>query len=392
MEGMWIAGVAKENYVNYCSAYEESLSCRKGKQIVIFGAGIMGLQFCYTMESLGDIACVFCDNDKNKWGTEIAGKKVISPEELKENKEKYFVFLAMERYETCAKQLEKMGCQRGIDWVNLKNVSEQKLLEDFQKDNDASTIVLGDCAVNVVSIADASKLSLGEMLYKENSVKVLALNGLYMRAYYNVFLMCLEKMKKLKKLVLLLDASIFQEKFCYYSGNQHVLIMEQLKEVSQTENLEVFEFLEESRKRAEATNLLVHFSPNRTECLSADELERERKMHMRLNYLFPVRKETESFRYLELLAKICQIHSIELVSVIMPINNEMGEKYFGQTFYEKYEKIRDELTICIENNKGIVLDISYELKENDFICLRSTNEGMTAAGREKTVKLIAEKL
>ena len=42
----------------------------------------------------------------------------------------------------------------------------------------------------------------------------------------------------------------------------------------------------------------------------------------------------------------------------------------------------------IINGKGSILDLSYLLPQGDFICLRSTNEGILEHGR----KLIAEKI
>lgn len=392
MEEMWIAGVAKENYSNFCEVYKKTLPYRKNKKTIIFGAGIMGLQFGYAIKALGDRDFLFCDNNSEKWGKEIAGRKVISPTELRGNKDKYFVFLAMERYEACALQLEELGYCKDVDWTNLSNYSEKKLIEDFQKDDEAEIVILGDCAANVISLKDEYKMSLAELLYDKGKVKVLALNGLYMRAYYNILLMCLEKMKDVKKIVLLLDAGIFQEKFCYYSGNQHVRVMEALQEISRGKGSESIAFLEEARKRECTENLLSQTSPNRTENISGEALEKERKMHMRLNYLFPVKTETESFRYLELFVKECVFRGVEMLGVIMPVNNEMGEGYFGGAFYEKYEKISKEIADYIEQNGGVVSDLSYALKHMEFISIRSTNEGMTADGRNKVARMIKEKL
>lgn len=52
---------------------------------------------------------------------------------LLQNGDNYFVYLAMENYEECATQLEEMGFEMGIDWVNLTNCSERKLLDSFEK-------------------------------------------------------------------------------------------------------------------------------------------------------------------------------------------------------------------------------------------------------------------
>ena len=69
-------------------------------------------------------------------------------------------------------------------------------------------------------------------------------------------------------------------------------------------------------------------------------------------------------------------------------NYERGEEYFGDEFRTRYGEIITVLQRHIINGKGSILDLSYLLPQGDFICLRSTNEGILEHGR----KLIAEKI
>lgn len=71
----------------------------RGKKVILFGTGVWGrcvlrwLNYC-------EIECsFFCDNSKEKIGTNYQGKKVISPEELFTAHQDAFVFISSEKYE-----------------------------------------------------------------------------------------------------------------------------------------------------------------------------------------------------------------------------------------------------------------------------------------------------
>ena len=72
--------IAKENYDNFCNAIMKTEKLRIGKKVVVFGAGILGLQFANTLLSLGVDDFIFCDNDKNKWGRKICNTQILSPD------------------------------------------------------------------------------------------------------------------------------------------------------------------------------------------------------------------------------------------------------------------------------------------------------------------------
>ena len=67
---MLINTVSESNYISYKKCISEYICDHVGR-IVLFGAGIIGLQFLYTLlhEENKDIKdIVFCDNNENKWG------------------------------------------------------------------------------------------------------------------------------------------------------------------------------------------------------------------------------------------------------------------------------------------------------------------------------------
>lgn len=384
--------IAKENYDNFCDAVRKTKSLWKSRQIVIFGAGILGLQFANVLRSQMINDFIFCDNDGNKCGKAINEVQVFPTESIIKNSGKYFVFLAIEDYFECAKQLEKSGLQQGLDWYNLKNHSEMKIVEDFKKDLNAQILVMGDCTATNVSIEDKMKSSLKDLLYRKDEVKVLAMNGTYMRAFYNIFLMCLNQMNLLRKAVILLGLDIFESKYHLLSKNQHEEVFKEMYEFSNIQNIEVEDFMQAIKERGKNVKIFNFVSPNRTENLSDSKIEQERRIHLKLNYLYDLVQDTESVKYLDKMLSECLKRDIKLYFVLMPVNWEMGEKYFGNRFYKKYNQIKDVIYDHIIERKGRILDLSYFLTEDDFICLRSTNEGIKEDGRKKTARIIMNEL
>lgn len=383
-----IACVAKENYDNFLHAWFTTETYRKEKQTVIFGAGILGMQFYYTLTCLGVEKIAFCDNDHTKWGQKIGECLILPPQDIAGKPEKYFVFLAMENYLTCVAQIEQMGYQPNSQYYNLTNCSEQKLLEDFGKDWDARTLVLGDCTTSTICLEDKTKESIGELLYRKDNTKVLAANGLYMRAFYHLFWMSLSQMKHLKRLVLLLNLDIFGENYHLFPSNQHPEMMLHLLEQFGGNHLETLSFAEDIRCRAQNENILQVMSPNRKNNLSEQKIIQGRRVHLQLNYMYRLNQNTESICYLDQMLEDCARMKIENLYIFLPVNFEMGERYFGKKFYEKYDAIKDAIARHIIDANGQLADFSYLLSDNDFIRLRSANEGLRENGRTKLVKEI----
>ena len=386
-EDIVIECIAEESFNNFCEIVDATSILRQDKQIVIFGAGIMGMQFAYTLQQLGINNFIFCDNDSQKWGVRLVGTTINNPM-LLQNGDNYFVYLAMENYEECATQLEEMGFEMGIDWVNLTNCSERKLLDSFEKNDDAHVLILGDCTVSTVSVQEKYKVSIGEILRKTGDTKVLALNGLYMRSYYNILRLCKYRMKYFQEVYVLLNVDIMGNRYFLYPKNQHGRVMKELyKKSKKTDDKEMQDFLQVIEEREKGTSILDLSSPNRYKHLSEKEVENQRRVHMKLNFLYHISENTESMEYLHHILDFCRNVGIKITFVIMAINYERGEEYFGDEFRTRYGEIITVLQRHIINGKGSILDLSYLLPQGDFICLRSTNEGILEHGR----KLIAEK-
>lgn len=382
-EEQLIACVAKENYDNFLHAWFTTETQRENRQPVIFGAGILGMQFLYTLKHISHEKIAFCDNDHTKWGGKISECPILSPEEIAGKTEEYFIFLAMEQYQDCVVQIEKMGYQPNIQYCNLTNCTEQKLLDDFGKDLDAETLILGDCTTSTICLEDQTKESIGELLYQQGKTKVLAANGLYMRAFYHLFRMSTNQMKRLKRLVILLNLDIFGESYHLFPSNQHSQTMLRLLEQFGGDSPEAEAFAGDIKHREKNNNILQTMSPNRKGNLSEQRIAQKRRIHMQLNYMYRLNEHTESIRYLDRMLEECRKLEIENLYIFLPVNHKIGELYFEKRFYEKYDAIRDAIAQHIANANGRLADFSYTLDDNDFIRLRSSNEGLRENGRIK---------
>lgn len=93
----------------------------EGRKIILFGSGNFADKFISQFKSDYEIAGIV-DNNRNKWGTEMSGIRIYSPEYLQTLTEgTYKVIICIKNYLPIVKQLEDMGIKNyGIYDSNLK--------------------------------------------------------------------------------------------------------------------------------------------------------------------------------------------------------------------------------------------------------------------------------
>ena len=92
--------------------------------IVLFGAGDIGELSSYALKNLGLKVNYFCDNDKDKHGTERFGIKVLSFEELIKLKKNTNIFISNNYYSTISVELKSHGFTNFYDCVELLNKTD----------------------------------------------------------------------------------------------------------------------------------------------------------------------------------------------------------------------------------------------------------------------------
>lgn len=68
MRNMVMECIDKFCYIEFCRLIEQYIKKLEVSNIVIFGAGIMGLQLSYVLDEYGLRVHAFSDNSSTKWG------------------------------------------------------------------------------------------------------------------------------------------------------------------------------------------------------------------------------------------------------------------------------------------------------------------------------------
>lgn len=380
MSSMVMECIDRFCYMEFCQLIEQHIKQLKIKNIVIFGAGIMGLQLSYVLKAYNLCTYAFADNNSNKWGTKWGDIPVVGAQALM-NVENAFVFLAMEKYRDSMIQLEEMGYKKNDDFLVVAEQAADKYVRDFVDKNTAETLILGDCTLNTVSLCEQEKESLFEKFNNSPGIKVLAQNGTYMRFYYNILQMCICNMSKLNKVLLMFSVDIFSNQYHLLPANQHKDILEKVCKAGKEHSKEISDFLREVEIR-DNSNVINFSSPNRG-IESSEMILRELMNHTKISYLYHMKKGNESLEYLGRFIKLCHDHQIECICFFLPVNFELGLELFSCDFIEKYERNKAEICDCIYREKGFFCDLSYLLRRDRFMAIRSSNEGIYSEGRNE---------
>jgi len=79
------------------------------RDLVLFGAGMIGSYVAAKLKAIGKLVKFFCDNNSSKWGKRVEGIIVKSPQHLIENNENILVLITVVQPEEICRQLEALG-------------------------------------------------------------------------------------------------------------------------------------------------------------------------------------------------------------------------------------------------------------------------------------------
>lgn len=109
------------------------LVVKEGEKLVCFGTGEVGVEFAEICKEQGRTISYFCDNDKNKWGTDFYGVPVLSLEELLAKNENLVFLISNVRYQVeIALQLEA----HGVDKIYIATVETAWLTQGILSTKD----------------------------------------------------------------------------------------------------------------------------------------------------------------------------------------------------------------------------------------------------------------
>jgi hypothetical protein len=104
---------------------------------------------------------------------------------------------------------------------------------------------------------------------------------------------------------------------------------------------------------------------------------------MKMNYMFQLKKSTESVLYLIKILKLMNDKNIPVTLHIPPVNYMLGEKFWGKKFVTSYKSIFKDLWTFLQGLKYDILDASFLMNEQEFADVATTDEVVNHQGRLK---------
>lgn len=367
-----------EDYITLKECVDQHMELLRNKEIIIFGAGIRGSIFCKLMEKFGYNQILFCDNNPDKWGGYVNQYEICSPKLIEEKRDKAIVLISVENGHSIEMQLEKSGYIKNTTYFSVEARIYPSYIKEFFRRDAIEILFLGDCGLSQISMNDNHHSNLGDMIKKcfgEKIAKVLAMHGMGMRSYYNILKSQLQLGIIPKVLGLMVNFEVFTGKHHLLPRTQHVELFKQILDELEKPDIEFVEYHQIIKERFNNFKLDVSSS------YQGDYLENNRRMILRMNYMYSLKKNTEDMQYLIKILKLCREKKIRVLPFIPPVNYEYAFECIGEKFKVAYDANSDRMKAWIKEQGVELLDLSYILESKCFADPKTIDETANAKGR-----------
>jgi hypothetical protein len=221
-------------------------------------------------------------------------------------------------------------------------------------------------------------------LGKENC-KVLSMHGMGQRAFYNIINALISNRGEIpKRIIILIDLDVFTSKAHIMPRTQHCkLIGDILGLVSEPDN-ELVEYAMLTKERFDRFQVEAYTS------YKNEGPDNVAKLYMKMNYMFTLKKNTESVLYLIKIIELMNDKNIPVTLHIPPVNYMLGKKFWGEEFITSYKNIFKELWTFLQGLEYNVLDASFLINEQEFADVCTTDEVVNYQGRLKLMDFFIE--
>lgn len=366
-----------DTFLRYVNDNEEMLCCKK---IAIFGAGIKGNEYALFLQGMGYQKFVFIDNNEEKQNGYIEDAPILSLDNFLNNNENCFIFVAVESAEGIILQLKQHGLTEGRDFVHFKPEIYENFMKEYRRPYSNKYLFFGDCEFSSISIKDTNRDNLVEMIQKEcgaDQAKVLAMHGMGIRAFYHILQGQIKKDMKPAKVIMEVNLLTFTKTRHLLPRSQHVELLKAVCEETPFEELK--EYVEEIKKRF--NNYVTDFYVNNVKKREESQNKESLKIYIKLNYMYRFNENVEGVVYLRNMIRLCEKECIELGLFIPPVNYKLAEMFFGDSFWEKYNSIREEVIRIIQQEGIEPKDYSTKLEQSEFCTEETPDETANYNGR-----------
>ncbi|MCM1992625.1 hypothetical protein [Oceanirhabdus seepicola] len=368
-----------EDYIALKECVEKHRDLLINKEIIIFGAGIRGSLFCKLMEKFGYNQLLFCDNNPDKCGGYINQYEIHSPELIEEKRDNAIVLISVENGYSIEKQLEKSGYIKNKTYFFVESLIYPSYIEEFFRIDPIEILFLGDCGLSQISINDTNHNNLGHMIknsFGEKRAKVLAMHGMGIRSYYNILKGQLHLGIIPKVVGLMVNFEVFTGKHHLLPRTQHVNLFGKILDDLQNPEFELVEYHQLIEERF--NNFKLDVSSN----YQGDHLENNRRMVLRMNYMYNIKKNTEDMEYLIKILELCKDKGIRVLPFIPPVNYEYAFECIGEKFKVAYDTNCEKMKAWVREQGDELLDLSYILGSEYFADPKTIDETANAKGRQ----------
>lgn len=367
-----------EDYIALKDCIDKYKEVFDNKKIIIFGAGIRGSIFCKLMNEFGYTKICFCDNNPDKWGGYVNEYKIHSPE-LICDRDNTIVIISIENGFEIEEQLEKKGYIKNKSYFNIESPIYSLYIKEFYRMDLIDILFIGDCGLSQISISDNKHKALGDMIKEHlgcKRTKVLAMHGMGMRAYYNILLSQFRLGLNPKVVVLTVNFEAFTGKHHLLPRTQHVELFNRILEKQPKPHINLIKYQKIIKERFDNFKLDVSSS------YEGNHLENNRRLILRMNYMYKIKKDTEDMKYLLRIIELCNKKDVNIIPFIPPVNYEYANQCIGERFKLVYDNNCDKIKKWISELGVKVLDLSYILGADYFADSKTIDETANAKGRE----------
>lgn len=391
-----ITAISKENYkviAEWVNDYKQLLDKKK---LIIFGAGIRGAEIAVILRSMGIAELVFTDNNQSKWGGNIDGFDIVSLDEALSKKEDSIYLVSVEEGASICKQLEEEGLILNENYFFPKPDLYDRFIAEYKRSVDNNLLILGDCMFEVVAFDDENKASLSDMIYEKygKMAKCLTMHGLSLPGFLHMVRGQINSNMVPRCIIIMLNFETLTGKQHLLPRSQHTELVRAACDISPDPDGQMKKYLKVVEERVKNINA-EFFTTNKFSSTKNMNNEMGRisdaaaKVFLKLNYLYSLDTSMESIVCLNEIMQLAQIHNIELIPFVPPVNYKRGAELFGEEYFEeRYHDNLNKLKNVVAAGGFELLDLSHLCNKDEFAHVTTPDETTNYQGRKKILDAI----
>lgn len=390
----WPLKTAERELVEAFAGYIENNSdILMKKDILIWGASVRGTILGILLQKYGYSQFQYVDNDERKWGENINGHDIVSPESIRNLVSDYYVLVPIEYGNEIKEQLQDWGLAEEENFSILRAEINEKYANEFFRKYKNKRLILGESFLNETVLEEKKSKSIKERIWEEfgkEETKILSMNCMGMQSFYYILQLQIKFGHKPEELWLFASYETLTEFHHLLSRTQHAGVLKLIQEQGNINDSEFIEYIKLAQERAADYKLEYTYSPQRTTDGKIMDMDNIRKSYLKLNLLYDLNLNSEEAKYLKKILIVSQNEGIEMSVILAPINYELAREYYGREFNNVYYKNNLKLEKFVADFEAKFINMSALLPAKDFVVCETINDGLYKGGQERVIQYLKE--